>query len=106
MFNKTVTGNHTEIKLQLGVPFNNNETIAPFPGVAAYKSSVIEPENCYMGFDSFGNTYGERLCQIDISHMATLITYIETVEDTNCLDTQIERSNITVESKRKKASRR
>ena len=99
MLNKIVTGNQnrTEIKLQLGVPFNNNElfeTIAPFPGVAAYKSSAIEPENCYMGFDSFGNTYGENLCQIDTSHMATFINYIQAVEETNCLHTQMQPSKI------------
>ena len=97
MMEKIVTGNRTEIKFRLGVPRNNSELyehIAPFPGFSAYKSSGIEPEHCYMGFDSFGNSYGQLLCQLDTSHMSTLIMHIESVEETNCQHTQLRSSKI------------
>ena len=90
-----MTGNHTEIKFRLGVPRNNSELfeqIVPFSGTSAYKASGVEPENCYMGFDSFGNSYSELLCQLDTSHMSILIRSIEAVEETNCEHTQLQAS--------------
>ena len=97
VFDKMVAGNDTEIKFRLGVPRNNNELfeqISPFQGVFAYKASSIEPEHCYMGFDSFGNNCGELLCELNTSHMATLIRYIESVEETNCQHTQLKSSRM------------
>ena len=94
---KIVTGNRTEIKFRLGVPRNNSELfehIAPFSGFSAYKSSGIEPEHCYMGFDSFGNRYGKLLCQVDTSHMSTIIMHIESIDVTNCQYTQLRSSKI------------
>ena len=88
---RTVSANTTEVTLKLDSPKNNSELfdqISPFPGTFAYKPSMIEPERCYMAFDGFGNHCGNLMCELDTSHMSTIIGYIETVSETNCQHSQ------------------
>ena len=90
VFEKTVSENDTEIRLKLDFPRNRSELfepLSPFNGVFVYKSSEIEPEACYIGFDSFGNNCGELMCELPISERSAHIRHIETVAETNCQHT-------------------
>jgi hypothetical protein len=92
---KLAANNSSDIKLRLGTPRNNSEQfeqVAPFPGIYAYKSSSPATQDCYMAFDSFGNSHDDILCNVDTSHMASLIRYIESVEETICEHTHLKSS--------------
>ena len=82
-FNNNTTTHH----IRLGVPANGSELFeqnTPFPGAFAYKSVTMDERECYVAFDAFGNAHVELLCVLNTSHMATLIRYIESVDETEC----------------------
>lgn len=74
-------------RLGFGLPSDDNgkfKQLVPFPGAYAYKSTAYDEQECYVAFDSFGNSHDEHLCLVNTSYMGTLITYMEVVENTNC----------------------
>ena len=85
-------------RVRLGIPSNDSEIFeqnSPFPGTYAYKSRAVEGQDCYLSFDLFGNAHkDELLCVTTMSHMGTLFSVIESVEEADCEQVQLKSSRL------------